>query len=334
VLYVLVAQPVYADGLDRCRAMVPNAMIELVEPFGADRVLPRECAERAEILFADVPPANVAQMTALRWIQLGSHGYGQFAGRTLPPGVQVCNASGVNDIPIAEWCVLMMLAFERDLVRMLGEQRAHRWNRDVQFQAELRGRRVGILGYGNIGQELARRCQALGLEVWVLSRFRPRGRDLRYHPYGGSAPVPDRVFRPDERSEFLAGLDYLVVGTPVTSSTRGLLDRAALAELPSHAVLLNPARAQVVDEAALIEALRAGRLRGAALDDHYRSPIPADDPFWELPNTIVSPHVSGSTGSPYYRERIWDLFAQNLRRYLDAAPLLNRIERADLELAD
>jgi len=249
--------------------------------------------------------------------------------------VQVCNASGVNDIPIAEWCVLMMLAFERGLVRMLGEQRAHRWTRDVQFQAELRGRRVGILGYGNIGQELARRCQALGVDVWVLSRFRPGARDLRYHPYGdGNSAVPDRVFRPAERSEFLAGLDYLVVATPVTSSTRGLLDRAALAELPERAVLLNPARAHVVDEAALVEALRAGRLAGAALDDHYRSPMPADDPFWELPNLIVSPHVSGSTGSTYYRERIWDLFAQNLRRYLDDRPLLNRIERADLELAD
>src|SRR5437879_5734244 len=143
MLHVLVAQPVHADGLDRCRAMVPDATIEIVEPFGADRELPPGCVERAEILFADVPPANVAQMAALHWIQLGSHGYAQFAGRTLPLGVQVCNASGVNDIPIAEWCVLMMLAFERGLVQMLAEQRAHRWTRDAQFQAELRGRRVG-----------------------------------------------------------------------------------------------------------------------------------------------------------------------------------------------
>lgn len=333
MLHIVVAQPVHAEGLDRCRALVPEAAVEIVEPYGPDRVLPRECAERAEILFADQPPANVADMPALRWIQLGSHGYGQFAGRTLPPDVHVCNASGVNDIPIAEWCVLMMLAFERGLVRMLDEQRAHRWTRDVQFQAELRGRRVGILGYGNIGQELARRCQALGLQVWVLSRFRPGARELRYHPSSDPAPVPDRVFRPDERSEFLAGLDYLVVATPVTSSTRGLLDRSALAQLPAHAVLLNPARAHVVDEAALLDALRSGRLRGAALDDHYRSPLPPDDPFWDLPNAIVSPHVSGSTGSPYYRERIWDLFAQNLRRYLYGQPMLNLIPRADLELA-
>ena len=178
-MHIVVAQPVEPDGLDRARAIVPDASIDVVDAFGPDHVLPDN---HAAVLFSDVAPANVAEMASLRWIQLGSHGYSQFNGVVLPPGVRVCNASGVNDIPIAEWCVLMMLAFERDLVRLLGEQRAHRWNRDAKFQAELRGRRVGILGYGNIGQELARRCRALGLEVWALSRFRPGGRELRYHP--------------------------------------------------------------------------------------------------------------------------------------------------------
>ena len=328
--HILVAQPIDAAGLEQCQTL---ATVEVTEPFGPSHVLSGDQAARTQILFSDVAPANAVEMASLRWIQLGSHGYSQFNGIALPPDVQVCNASGVNDIPIAEWCVLMMLAFERGLVRLLDEQRAHRWNRDVQFQAELRGRRVGILGYGNIGQEVARRCHALGLQVWTLSRFRPGARDRRYHPDEAPAPVPDRRFAPAERAEFLGGLDYLVVTTPVTSSTRGYLDRSALAELPPHAVLLNPARAQVVDENALIEALRAGTIAGAALDDHYRTPMPADDPFWDLPNTIVSPHVSGSTGSTYYRERIWDLFNRNLRRDRHGEPLLNLIPECDLELA-
>ncbi|HEY3717283.1 MAG TPA: D-2-hydroxyacid dehydrogenase [Jatrophihabitantaceae bacterium] len=328
--HVLVAQPIDAAGLEQCRTM---ATVEIAAPFGPGHVLSGDQAARTQILFSDVAPANAVEMASLRWIQLGSHGYSQFNGIALPRGVRVCNASGVNDIPIAEWCVLMMLAFERGLVRMLDEQRAHRWNRDVQFQAELRGRRVGILGYGNIGQEVARHCHALGLQVWTLSRFRSGARELRYHPVEAPAPVPDRRFLPGERAEFLGGLDYLVVTTPATSATRGYLDRSALAELPPHAVLLNPARAQVVDESALIEALRAGTIAGAALDDHYRTPMPADDPFWELPNTIVSPHVSGSTGSTYYRERIWDLFNRNLRRDLNGEPLLDLIPECDLELA-
>lgn len=333
--HILIAQPVDSAGLERCRTIAQDATVETVEPFDPDHVLPRDKAVRTTVLFSDVPPTNAAEMTSLSWIQLGSHGYSQFNGTTLPPGVRVCNASGVNDIPIAEWCVMMMLAFERGLVRMLAEQRVHRWNRDAQFQAELRGRRVGILGYGNIGQELARRCRALGLEVWVLSRFRPGGRELRYHPFDHTdpAPAPDRSFTHDQRREFLAGLDYLVVTTPATSSTRGYLDRPALAELPGHAVLLNPARAEVVDETALLEALREGIIAGAALDDHYRTPMSPDDAFWELPNTIISPHVSGSTASTYFRQRIWDLFNRNLQRALDGDPLLNLIPDSDLELA-
>ena len=121
---------------------------------------------------------------------------------------------------------------------------------------------------------------------------------------------------------------------PVTSSTRGYLDRDALAELPPRAVLLNPARAQVVDETALIDALRRGVIAGAALDDHYRQPMPPDDPFWDLPNTIVSAHVSGSTSSTYFRERIWNLFCLNLQRYVAGAPLLNLIPPADLEVSE
>lgn len=331
-MHILVAQPVDPDGLAALRTL--DATIEIIDPFGPDHALSPDQAASTEILFADLPPANIAEMRALRWMQLGSHGYAQFNGRHLPDGVTVCNASGVNDIPIAEWCVLMMLAFERGLTRMLAEQRAHRWNRDAKFQAELRGRRLGIFGYGNIGQELARRAHTLGLEVWAMSRFRPGARERRYHPVSYETPTPDphRVFTMDQRREFLAGLDYLAITVPATGTTTGYLDAGALAELPPHAVLLNPARAQVVDEHALIDALRSGTLGGAALDDHYRQPMPADDPFWDLPNTIVSAHVSGSTASTYYLPRIWDLFNQNVRRHLDGGPLLNVIATADLEL--
>ena len=111
-------------------------------------------------------------------------------------------------------------------------------------------------------------------------------------------------------------------------------DEAALKLLPSHAVLLNPARAGAVDEAALLAALREGTIAGAALDDHYRQPMPPEDPFFDLPNVIVTAHISGSNSSTWFVERIWDLFARNLGRYLDGDRLLNVIERDDLELSD
>lgn len=332
-LRIVVAEPIDDAGLARARSIAPAARWDVITQFGPDEDVDAEVAASAVVLFSDVAPANAERMTRLRWMQLGSHGYGQLRGVVLPAGIEVCNASGVGDIPIAEWCVMMMLALRRNLPGMLADQRAHHWNRAAAYQAELRGRRVGILGYGNIGQELARQCRAMGLEVWVLSRFRPGGRELRYHPCPGEVPVPDRTYGLDRRQEFYAGIDVLVVTTPITSATRGLVDAAALAALPSHAVLLNPARAGVVDEAALLDALRSGRLAGAALDDHYRTPMPPDDPFWDLPNVIVSPHVSGSTGSTHFRRRIWDLFTDNLQRFLAGAPLLNRIPTVDLELA-
>lgn len=332
-LQIVVAQPIDPDGLATTRAIVPGARIDIIEPFTEREALPSRLTDRTAVLFADVAPANVASMHSLRWIQLGSHGFGQFSGRALPRGVQVCNASGVNDIPIAEWCVMMMLALRRDLPGMLADQAAHRWNRAATYQAELRQRRVGILGYGNIGQELARLCRALGLQVWVLSRFRSGARDLRYHPFEAETLIPDRSFTHETRAEFFAGIDVLAVTTPATSTTRGLVDAQALAWLPRHAVLLNPARAGVVDERALLDALRDGRIAGAALDDHYRSPMPPEDPFWDLPNTIISPHVSGSSGSTYFRHRIWDLFNRNLQRFVSGDPLLNLIAAVDLELA-
>ncbi|MPZ97573.1 MAG: hypothetical protein GEU96_22305 [Propionibacteriales bacterium] len=332
---ILVAQPGAADHLDQVRAIAPDLRIDCVEPYGPADTIPPDLARECTILFADMCPSNVEQMRRLEWVQLGSHGYAQLNGLALPPRTVVTNASGVNDIPIAEWCVLMMLALSRRLPDMLAAQGEHRWDRSAPFQSELRGRRVGIFGFGNIGREVARRCHALGLETWVLSRSGSRDRGARYDPLGrpGDAAGPDRTFGLDQRDEFLAGLDVLVIAAPITSATRGFFDAEALAKLPAHALLLNPARAGIVEEAALVDALRQGRIAGAALDDHYRQPMPGDDPFWDLPNTIVTAHISGSTESPWYVDRIWDLFTTNLGRRIAGTPLLNVISREDLELA-
>jgi phosphoglycerate dehydrogenase-like enzyme len=334
--HILVAQPEAERHLDEVAAAAPGAQVTCVDPITPGGAISHELAATTTVLFADQCPANVAEMPRLRWVQLGSHGYSQLNGTPLHPDAVVTNASGVNDLPIAEWCVMMLLALGRKLPSMLAAQRERRWDRSAAFQAELRGTRVGILGFGNIGREVARHCHALGFEVWVMSRGGLHSRGARYDPLRRppeDVPRPARVFRLDERADFFAGLDALVVTTPLTSRTRGLVDATALAQLPPGALLLNPARAGVVDEHALIEALRNGRLGGAALDDHYRQPMPPDDPFWDLPNTIVTAHISGSTGSPWYRHRIWDLFITNLRRRSAGEILLNLIARDDLELA-
>lgn len=331
---ILLAQPELPDVVNRVRAIAGDRPVTVIQPYGPGTSLDEDLLRDVEILFADLPPANVAAATGLRWLQLGSHGYGQLAGCRLPADAVVTNASGVNDIPIAEWCVLMMLALSRDLPGMLAAQRDHRWDRAPVFQNELRGKRLGLWGYGNIGRELAGLARALGLRVSALSRSGSADRGLRYRN-AESAPSDaiDRIYGPGSEAGFLAELDFLALTLPLTSATSGLVDDETLALLPPTACLLNPARAGIVEERALLHALQNGVIAGAALDDHYRTPMPADDPFWELPNTIVTAHISGSTGSPHFRARIWELFDANLERWQTGASLANVINRTDLELA-
>ncbi|WP_433048716.1 NAD(P)-dependent oxidoreductase [Dactylosporangium sp. CS-033363] len=293
--------------------MAPDAEVTCLGPD--DPVPPS-----ATVLFSDRCPP----LPALEWLQLGSHGYAQAEGVS----ALVTNASGVQDKPIAEWCVLMLLALYRNFPGMLAAQRSRHWDRSPVFQSELSGRRVGMLGYGNIGREVARHCAALGLEIWVMSRGGVKDRGPRYNAVEPLTPA--RTFELSEYRDFYAGLDALIVTTPMNAGTKRLVDAEALALLPRGALLLNPARAGVVDEQALVAALRSGHLGGAALDDHYRQPMPPDDPFWDLPNTIVTAHISGSNGSTHYLDRIWDLFLTNLRNYVTGAPMLNVVAQSDL----
>ena len=330
--HVVIGQPGTDERLDRIGAAFPDATLTMVDAE------PGWVADAdTTVLFADQPPANVADLHRLSWVQLGSHGYRQLSGLPLPDDVVVTNASGVQDRPIAEWVVLMLLALGRRLPDMMTAQRQHRWDRSEAYQAELRGMAVGLLGFGSVGREVARVLQPLGMPVHVLTRSRNRDRGARFDPLGRSAdavPEPDRWFlldQEDERHAFYSGIRALVVAVPDSAGTRGLVDAAALAALPRGALLLNPARARVVDEDALLAALRSGHLGGAALDDHYRQPMPPDDPFWDAPNTVVTAHISGSNGSPWYQARIWELFLENATRRASGRPLLNVIARADLD---
>lgn len=331
---VLVAVPTDEARLAAIQHTFPSCAFDVTAPYPPGTTLPAALLGGRDVLFADFPPANFDAMASLRWIQLGSAGYAQLAGLPLEPrGIRVANASGVNDIPIAEWCVLMMLAFARDLPALQQVQRDRAWRRDARFQAELRGRRAGIVGYGNIGREVARLGRALGLEIWAMNR-RPIGpTPLKYAPAGTGDPegtLPQRCFTLDQMDAFLPHLDYLIVTAALNDRTRGLLGARELRLLPPHAVILNPARAHLIDEAAFGQALREGWIAGAALDSHYREPLPPDDPTWELPNLVVTPHISGSTASPRYGDRLWELFTANLTRYLAGEPLLNEIAWDDL----
>jgi phosphoglycerate dehydrogenase-like enzyme len=273
-------------------------------------------------------------MPALRWIQIASTGYSQLFRHSLPTcGIRATNSRGCFDVPIAEWNVAMMINLARNVRQLIRNQDSRVWDRGAVFQREIRGLTVGIWGYGGIGRETARLARQLGLKVHVLVREGVRPAGLVYQVPGTGDPegtLPHRVFRSGEEKAFLSGLDFLIVAMPLTSATEGLIGEAELRSLPPHAFVLNPARGAIIREEPLVRALREGWIAGAALDTHYRYPMPPEHPLWGLPNVIFTPHISGSSLSPNFRSRLWDIFALNLGRYERGEPLLNELTAQQL----
>lgn len=331
---ILIDVPLDAAAAAALRARA-DVHVAVAEPISEEpQIRPAALLRDVNVLFCSAPPANLEAMTALEWVQLCSSGFEQLLPWNLPGrGVRATNAQGVFDIPIAEWCVAMFVNLARDLRGMIRHQDQGAWDRDARFQREIRGQVVGFWGYGGLARATARLCKALGLRVHVLTR---RGVTPRQHVYcvpGSGDPeglLPDAAYRTDQRAEFLRDLDFLVLAMPLTAATRGIVGETELRALPSRAFLLNPARGPLVQEAALLRALREGWIAGAALDTHFQYPLPPDHPLWLMPNVILTPHISGSSLSPRFGERVWDLFTQNVGRFLAGQPLLNELSPQQL----
>lgn len=287
-----------------------------------------------EVLFCSQPPANFSEMKALKWIQLASAGYSQLAGLGLPErGVRVTNALGCFDVPIAEWVVAMMINLARDVRQMIRNQETATWDRAAVFQNEIRGMTLGIWGYGGIGRETARLAKHMGLRVHVLTRHGISERGHKYRVAATGDPggnLPDRVFTAGEELQFLAALDFLVLALPLTKTTDGLIGERELRSMKKTAFVLNPARGPIIRQEALLRALRENWIAGAALDTHYQYPLPPDHPLWSFPNVILTPHISGSSLSPKFQERLWEIFSSNLSHYCQGHPLLNELSTAQL----
>lgn len=333
---VLISLPDGAYYAERVRSRLPQVRVRLGPVIsGPGQDMPMALMRGADALYCEYPPANFDDFDALRWLQVTSAGYEHLRPFPLTEmGVRVTNGLGVFDIPIAEWNILMILAWHRRLLELLANQRETRWDRDARFQHELRGATVGLLGYGGIARETARLAKALGLRVHALTRDgRARRRENVFRvPQTGDCEglLCDRLFAGEDMLEFLGGLDYLVLTTPLTDATRGMIGERELRALPDSAVLLNPARAPIVQEEALLRALDEGWVRGAALDAQYAYPLPATHPLWSRPNVILTPHISGHSATPTFKERSCDIFLANLERFLAGEPLLNELTPAQL----
>ncbi|HEV3397747.1 MAG TPA: D-2-hydroxyacid dehydrogenase, partial [Actinomycetes bacterium] len=227
--------------------------------------------------------------------------------------VAVTTSSGVHAVPLAEFAVLGLLAMAKELPRLVEDQRARTWPEVRRPLRELRDQTVFLVGLGEIGREVARLAKALGMRTVGFRRT--------------EGPPPewvDEVHGPQRLSELAGQADAMVVSLPLTEQTAGLVDRATIERLPASCIFVNVGRGGVVDEPALIDALRDRRIAGAVLDVFGTEPLPEDSPLWTLDNVLVTPHAAALSARE--NERIVELFVDNLRRYLDGRPLRKVIE--------
>jgi phosphoglycerate dehydrogenase-like enzyme len=281
-----------------------------------------------EYLFSPVPPRGIwATASRLRLLQLAGAGAdGLLPAPDLPASVEVCSARGLFAAEASDYAIAAMLAIWRRIPRLLEQQRAHAWAR-VAAPA-LQGRILGVLGFGEIGRRVAHVGSALGMRV-VAARRRPAlgtGRSDPHASTGDLVATAVEVVGPDQIPDVVAAADCLVVALPLTAQTRRLLDREILATLRPGAVVVAISRGGIVDAHALADLARRGRIRGAAIDVFEREPLPPDDPLWDSPGVLVSPHEAGF-GEDYLARAI-DLFVANAQRIARGEPPRGRVERA------
>jgi phosphoglycerate dehydrogenase-like enzyme len=287
-----------------------------------------------DILFGlRAPDELVLRSPQLKWVQLTSAGAehilkGLIADRT---EVAVTTASGIHATPIAEYTIGSMLAFAHCLHVTMRSQLRHEWSRGsfMETADSLRGRSLGVIGYGSIGRETARLGAALGMTVLALKRNPADRTDPGWNPPDVGDPdgrIPAQWFGPSRCAELLAESDYVTVTLPATPHTRGFVGAKEIAAMRPHAYLVNIGRGSVIDEKALIAALREKRIAGAGLDVFEHEPLEADSPLWDMENVILTPHMSGARRD--YNTDACRLFADNLRRFRAGQPLFNLIDRA------
>ena len=283
-----------------------------------------------EIVYCTVPPRDLTVAPRLRWVQLHTAGINHLAGHPiLQSNLHLTTNSGTHPTPIGELTLALMLALARKIPLMVRKQDRGEWDRNkwqVFLGTELRGKTLGIVGYGSIGREVARIAkQGFAMRVLAMSRSGEK-RDRGYHEPGVGDPdgsLPAAWFARTQLRELLAQSDFVLIAAPLTDETRNLIGEAELRALKPSAFLINIARGGIVSEPALIRALTENWIAGAGLDVFEHEPLPAESELWRLENAIISPHISAAT--PQYDDRAVALFCENLRRYVNGDALLNGV---------
>lgn len=330
-IHVLITLPFDERMVEKLNLVSPRIKISVI-PTNKVEDIPAEQWQKTEVIYTNrVLPAS-GMAPRLKWVQFHWAGIDHVADLPLLKSSEITTTtlSGAACSQVAEYILMMILSLGHRLPDMYSAQRRVEWPRDrwERFSPrELRESTVGIVGYGSIGRQAARLLHAYGAKVLATKRNAMKPEDPDYMVDGMGDPAGDfvhRLYPAQAVRSMLKECDFIVVATPLTPDTQGMINADVLHACKPNAYLVDVSRGGVVDHEALASALKAGKLAGAALDVFPIEPLPPESPLWKLPNVLITPHISGIT--PFYDERAIDLFAENLRRYIIGLPLYNRFD--------
>ena len=268
-----------------------------------------------EVFFGNLTRNMYEQTRKLRWVQTESAGvdslmFDEFVGSD----TLLTSAKGTVGTHLADHAWALLLALLRGVHTSI---RGRTWDNRVPIRMatwELGGKTMGLIGLGGTGVETARRAQSFDMRVIAIE------------PEGATPPpFVEQVWKPDRFHDLLAESDVVVICAPLTKGTYRMFDAEAFSKMKPHALLINVTRGRIIDEEALLDALRTGKIGGAGLDVTWTEPLPPDHPLWDMPNVIVTPHTAG--GSPDRLDRTVEVFCENLRRLDGGQPLLGQIDK-------
>lgn len=318
-MHVLVVQPQLdkvitdAEGRQAWRLQLETSFPDdTFEYLATDDRLPDRIAD-ADVVAGFVSPAALQKATSrLKWV----HSWAAGPDKQLYPAfvdsdivLTCCKGNGA--VPLAEHAMMLMMMLQRDAVRWLDEQRAHVWHH--RPHEELAGKTCAIIGTGHSGVDLALKAKAFHMRVIGMRRN------------GQPAPHFDKMYRRDELHDFLREADFVVVTAPRTPETLGMLGAAEFAVMKPTAYYVCFSRGGIADDAALLDAIVTGKIAGAGLDAHDNEPLAPDSPFWDAPNTIITPHNGATT--PGTHRRGLQMLIENLKRFRNGEELYNVVEK-------
>ncbi len=317
--------------IKKIREVEPAIRLSAYSSKDADSI-PLELWEKAEVLLTSGRNLPKLEMVPnLSWVQSSFAGVESLIKSDLAhkPGLTLTSASGTMVEMMGEYTLMAMLMLAHKIPEVIQLQRKKEWgnnfNKSLQ-PLDLRGRTVGIVGYGSIGREIARVLQPFGMKILAAKKNLMKLEDEGYTPEGMGDPqgkLFTRLYPIEALKGMLSECDHVVIALPHTPETHHLFDKEIFEAMKPGAFLVNVARGGVIKDEDLVAALKSGKVGGAVLDVFEPEPLPADSPYWNLPNVIVTPHISGVSAD--LLDRVIDLFVANLKRYLNGQALFNRV---------